>query len=98
MAEGVRFELTESQKTLNGFRGRRLKPLGHPSGKPDLLNRVVLNSLFEPDCQGSNICRISLVYAPSFAYMINGGPIVVPARAPFVPATKMSLASSCSRE
>jgi hypothetical protein len=32
MAEGVRFELTESLKTLNGFRGRRLKPLGHPSG------------------------------------------------------------------
>ncbi len=32
MAEGVRFELTEGLKTLNGFRGRRLKPLGHPSG------------------------------------------------------------------
>ena len=32
LAEGVRFELTESLKTLNGFRGRRLKPLGHPSG------------------------------------------------------------------
>ena len=33
MAEGVRFELTESLTTLNGFRGRRLQPLGHPSGK-----------------------------------------------------------------
>jgi hypothetical protein len=31
MAEGVRFELTESHKALNGFRGRRLQPLGHPS-------------------------------------------------------------------
>src|SRR3990172_12174300 len=32
MAEGVGFEPTVRPKTYNGFRDRRLKPLGHPSG------------------------------------------------------------------
>src|SRR3990170_987224 len=32
LAEGVGFEPTVRPKTHNGFRDRRLKPLGHPSG------------------------------------------------------------------
>ena len=55
MAEGVRFELTEGLKTLNGCRGRRLKPLGHPSGTLVHQLAVVLNNLFKSHCQGSNI-------------------------------------------
>ena len=31
MAEGVGFEPTEEYTPLNGFRGRRLQPLSHPS-------------------------------------------------------------------
>ena len=68
MAEGVRFELTESLMTLNGFRGRRLKPLGHPSGNQFRLVLGLLNNPFETHCQsssGPNIFRISVEYCPS---------------------------------
>ena len=33
MAEGVGFEPTEEYTPLNGFRGRRLQPLSHPSAR-----------------------------------------------------------------
>ena len=96
MAEGVRFELTEGLKTLNGFRGRRLKPLGHPSAIQVYPLKVVLNNLFKSHCQGWYICRISWEYAPLESQIIKGGPTRVPGCDPFVPLTRTSLASAAS--
>jgi hypothetical protein len=57
----------------------------------------LLNNPFETHCQsssGPNIFCISAEYCPSASYMISGGPIFVPDRAPFIPTTIMSLAAA----
>ena len=68
MAEGVGFEPTEEQKPLNGFRGRRLQPLSHPSkprnGQPFICTRFLrlYNDYF-----------VEAVFITLFAHAVNIG-------------------------